>query len=370
MPSTHVNTSGNCERRMSQSSAKAIRAMLLAVLATCIVPAETAHARSLFWPHYGPWWRQHPPVRHKHRNRHQKPQSAAKEQVRDTPSGPLQIVVSIADQRIAVYDNGALIARSSVSTGVPRHPTPMGVFSVIAKKRWHRSNLYSDAPMPFMQRLTWSGIALHAGVLPGYPASHGCIRLKRDFAVRLWKLTRRGTRIIIAPDDVRPLEIANPRLFAAKPKTPSDPLRASAAGADSPMMTAVAVQSSSTPDADAQQLTDPKAPGSTWPAVAPAMVAPISVFVSRKLNRLFVRQGSTPLFDSPVTIQDPEEPLGTHVFTAMKFQDEGAATRWTVVTMPEKSRRTLRASDGHAPRSQIVETSSTSSSPDKANAAI
>ena len=108
---------------------------------------------------------------------------------------------------------------------MPRHPTPFGVFSVIGKKRWHRSNLYSAAPMPYMQRLTWSGIALHAGVVPGYPASHGCIRLKRDFAVRLWQLTRRGTRVIIAPDDIRPLEIANPRLFAAKPKASSGPLR-------------------------------------------------------------------------------------------------------------------------------------------------
>ena len=246
---------------MSESNVQAIRAMILAVLAICIVPAETAHARFQFRPHYGPWWSQHAPVRHKHRHRHKKPQSAKKEQARHTPNGPLQIVVSIADQRIAVYDNGALIARSSVSTGEPRHPTPMGVFSVIGKKRWHRSNLYSAAPMPYMQRLTWSGIALHAGVLPGYPASHGCIRLKRDFAVRLWQLTRRGTRIIIASHDTRPLEIANPRLFAAKPKAFSGPLGSSAASADNAMMTAAAVQPSLTPDADAQQVTDPQAPG-------------------------------------------------------------------------------------------------------------
>src|SRR3954468_24746616 len=103
---------------MSESRAKAIRAMALAVLAACIVPAETAHARFQFWPHYGPWWSGHAPARHKHRQRHKEPQSAKKEQARDAPHGPLQIVISIADQRIAVYDNGALIARSSVSTGV------------------------------------------------------------------------------------------------------------------------------------------------------------------------------------------------------------------------------------------------------------
>jgi lipoprotein-anchoring transpeptidase ErfK/SrfK len=105
------------------------------------------------------------------------------DQPKDAPRGPLEIIISIKDQRISVYDNGLLIERSSVSTGVPSHPTPLGVFSVISKKRWHRSNIYSAAPMPYMQRITWSGIALHAGVLPGYPASHGCIRLTDTFAV-------------------------------------------------------------------------------------------------------------------------------------------------------------------------------------------
>ena len=115
----------------------------------------------------------------------------------------------------------ALIARSSVSTGVQAHPTPLGVFTVISKERWHRSNIYSGAPMPNMQRITWSGIALHAGVVPGHPASHGCIRLPNDFAIRLWRLTRRGTRVIIARDDVRPVEIANSHLFVLKSKAAS-----------------------------------------------------------------------------------------------------------------------------------------------------
>ena len=134
--------------------------------------------------------------------------------------GPLQIIISIADQKISVYDDGTLIARSSVSTGVQGHPTPLGVFSVIGKELWHRSNIYSAAPMPYMQRITWSGIALHAGVLPGHPASHGCIRLAKDFAIRLWHLTKRGTRVIIAPNNVDPVQIASPRLFS-EPKTAS-----------------------------------------------------------------------------------------------------------------------------------------------------
>ena len=132
------------------------------------------------------------------------------------PKGPLQIIISIADQKISVYSADVLLARSAVSTGVQDHPTPMGVFTVIQKQRWHRSNLYSAAPMPFMQRITWSGVALHSGVLPGHPASHGCIRLTEEFAVRLWQLTKLGNRVIIAREDVAPVEISHPQLFARR----------------------------------------------------------------------------------------------------------------------------------------------------------
>src|SRR5437764_8743384 len=204
---------------MSAANVGSIRATVLAVLAVCILPVATAHARLLFWPQYGHWWGDHAPWRHSHRHGDAKPKLAEKDQAQDARNGPLQIIISIADQRISVYDDGALIARSSVSTGIPGHPTPLGVFSVISKQRWHRSNIYSAAPMPYMQRITWSGIALHAGVLPGHPASHGCIRLKHDFAIRLWHLTKRGTRVIIAHDDVQPVEITNPHLF--KPKAVS-----------------------------------------------------------------------------------------------------------------------------------------------------
>jgi hypothetical protein len=224
--------------------------------------------------------------------------------------------------------------------------------------------------MPYMQRITWSGIALHEGVVPGYPASHGCIRLKKDFAVRLWQLTRRGTRVIITADDIRPVDIANARLFAAKPKAASGSLESRLANADHAIIAAAAVDSPSTPDADGQQATDVAAPGSARAAVAPRKPASISVFVSRKLGRLFVRQGFTPLFDSPITVQDPEQPLGTHVFTAMRGEDEGVALRWTVISMPEKFPRTAHASKGRQPGNQIVETPPAPSSPDQANAAL
>ena len=212
-------------------------ATLLAVLTGYILPVETAHAQFPFGSQYRSWWSDHIPPRHKHQYR-TKSKSVKEAQPKDAPKGPLQIIMSIRDQRISVYDNGLLIARSSVSTGVPSHPTPLGVFSVISKQRWHRSNIYSAAPMPYMQRITWSGIALHAGVLPGYPASHGCIRLTDDFAVRLWDLTKRGTRVIIARDDVRPFEVTNPHLFVSKSTGVSPESQVAAVAADSITTTA------------------------------------------------------------------------------------------------------------------------------------
>ena len=134
------------------------------------------------------------------------------------PPGPLHIVISIKQQRMTLYANGQPFAQSPVSTGVPGHPTPQGVFSVIQKNLHHRSNIYSDAPMPYMQRITWSGVAMHEGKLPGYPASHGCIRLPREFAQRLWGITRIGARVIIAQDEVVPSAITHARLAALKPQ--------------------------------------------------------------------------------------------------------------------------------------------------------
>jgi hypothetical protein len=129
---------------------------------------------------------------------------------------PLFAVVSIADQRISVYGSAGLLARAPVSTGMRGHATPTGVFSIVQKRRWHTSNIYSGAPMPFMQRVTWSGIALHAGALPGYPASHGCIRLPGSFAQRLFKATEVGQRVIIAPSDAAPVAVVHANLPAPK----------------------------------------------------------------------------------------------------------------------------------------------------------
>lgn len=129
------------------------------------------------------------------------------------PQGPLVITVSIEKQRVKVYDSNGLFAEAAVSTGTRSHPTPSGVFSIIQKNKHHVSNLY-NASMPYMQRITWSGVAMHTGPLPGYAASHGCIRLPNEFAARLWTWTKMGTRVIVAPGEVAPNEIAHPKLIA------------------------------------------------------------------------------------------------------------------------------------------------------------
>ncbi|WP_404338261.1 L,D-transpeptidase family protein [Sphingomonas sp. MMS12-HWE2-04] len=133
-----------------------------------------------------------------------------------TAAAPVSIVIGIAEQRAYVFRGGRLIGATSVSTGSSGRETPTGEFTILQKKEFHRSNLYSDAPMPYMQRLTWDGIALHAGHLPGYPASHGCIRLPAKFAKQLYDLTALGGTVTIAeavydmPEIYAPLPSADP----------------------------------------------------------------------------------------------------------------------------------------------------------------
>jgi lipoprotein-anchoring transpeptidase ErfK/SrfK len=368
-------------------SAVSMRAALSVGLAVCLIPMGAAQAE-LFWPQYRSWegydnapfsqpdrslgngdyepFRQRPPRAHiKHESRpkadrqrtlhreESKPKAKTHEVAKPEPKtksgevakgepktktqevakGPLQIIISIADQRISVYDDGTLIARSSVSTGVPGHPTPLGVFSVIGKELWHRSNIYSAAPMPYMQRITWSGIALHAGVLPGHPASHGCIRLANDFAIRLWHLTKRGTRVIIARNDVHPVQIASPHLFS-KPKTAS-----SSQGHSVDAVAGKDILTLATSPAPLAQSAQSQGDQNLLPATGfgPRKKAvPITAFVSRKLSKIFVRQGFTPLFDVPIKIENPDEPLGTHVFTVLGLQNGGGSFRWNVVSMPDR----------------------------------
>lgn len=127
--------------------------------------------------------------------------------------GPVQIVISIPEQRGYVYQGGKLVTSTRVSTGKRGHATPKGVFSILQKNRRHYSNLYNSAPMPYMQRITWSGVALHEGHVPNYPASHGCIRLPRGFAKKLFSFTKQGAHVIVTHDNVVPTSITHANLM-------------------------------------------------------------------------------------------------------------------------------------------------------------
>jgi hypothetical protein len=333
-------------------------------------------------------------------------ENVSKEPFGDIPKGPLQIFVSINQQKLHLYSDGVHIADSSVATGVPSLPTPFGVFSVIQKQVFHRSNIYSNAPMPYMQRITWSGVALHEGENIGHPASHGCIRMPHDFAVRLFGVTKIGARVIIARDELKPIEFADPHLFVHTTKPPqiaaapataeslrtaqtidnsktTDVASADAAVPAKPGDLGLRVSQDGAPGADAVK-TDPAATdvpkadgpvaaGANVPAVAvpiqqtasagpdtiPPVVAkpedlvpmplskptevaqavsinksPIAIFVSRKEKKIYVRQNFEPLFDAAITIEHPEQPLGTHVFTAMEFMSDNVTLRCTAVSLP------------------------------------
>jgi lipoprotein-anchoring transpeptidase ErfK/SrfK len=401
------------------------------------------------------------------------------------PQGPLVIAISIRNQNLKVYDANGFFAESPISSGMAGHSTPMGVFSVIQKQKLHHSNIYSGAPMPFMQRITWSGIAIHAGVLPGYPASHGCIRMPMAFAVKMWGWTKMGARVVVVPGELGPASFSHPLLVtqkvvpqpvaAAEPKpdapsaiksdkasdagptaksataeqnlelrstvghdqksvmdAPSAPAplhdqtrtadagsspatkapitmsdasasvgqahadTAAATEAAAPEIKSAAADTANKADAKPDQTqtsgdaaspaasntdsTDtgaikaaPKADDAitaapTKPAVStsvpdakkdqarpsdaatpskPDPIAaavskhsgPISVFVSRKDSKLYVRQNFAPLFDVPVTIAPSDRPLGTHVFTAQVDGSDANVLHWSVVSLPAPVRR-------------------------------
>jgi hypothetical protein len=294
--------------------------------------------------------------------------------------------VSIADQRLTVYDKGQVVAHAPVSTGMAGHATPTGIFSVLQKETFHRSNIYSGAPMPFMQRITWSGIALHAGVLPGYPASHGCIRMPEEFAVRLYHLTQRGARVVIARHVTAPVPFENAHLLAfAKPLDRTASVTMSGVAAAEPTVktaeskTPVVMSDAVDPtaraviglapkagDLDVSSQPRPADPSAipTLPAlinpvpiiptqqVAPAVAAPatqdalepygperplrpgpITVFVSKKEGKVFVRKGFEQILAMPVTIAHPEAPLGTHILTAVTAKSDGATFEWVSMSL-------------------------------------
>jgi len=325
----------------------------------------------------------HPKARHQPSR---KPVVAEKKDVK--PQGPLIISISIVEQKLQLYDANGLFAESPVSTGMPGHPTPMGAFSVIQKQRYHRSNIYSGAPMPYMQRITWSGVAMHAGVLPGHPASHGCIRMPIAFAVKMWNWTRLGARVVITPGNISPESFSHALLATVKvPPQPAaegaktGPAAVAKSGQAAQTETAAiavpppAIEPRSsvgqdegarpasedmalapppqTRTADARNLpaatsatmTDAARDARPADAVRAAKLdligkhaGQLAVFVSRKDSKLYVRQNFSPVLDVPVTIAPDERPLGTHIFTARVDQDDANLLHWSVVSLPVPNR--------------------------------
>jgi lipoprotein-anchoring transpeptidase ErfK/SrfK len=307
----------------------------------------------------------------------QKDDKAAKESAADLASkakGVLTIVVSTGKQQLTVYSDGVPIARTRVLTGTPGHPTPHGVFSIIQKDKWHRSNIYDDAPMYYMQRITWSGVALHQGVVPDSPASPGCIRLPEAFAKQLWPITKIGVRVIVAQGDVSPSSVTHARLFkrriepiepiepkpepglssaevvesaykALQAKAPSTPAKANIGKPDSaldamayakpnpPASTSADVVRSAYDPFDFSNRRARSLPTGSTAEVRPLRAGPISVFISRREGKLFVRKGFDAIYTAPVTFEQPDRPLGTHVFTAFALNDDDTA-RWNVITIP------------------------------------
>src|SRR4051812_36365682 len=207
-------------RRISIANIAHERFWQIAVLmAAGIGAASPADAALYYWQDYDPGYYRPSPTVQPRRQKVRRPAAkteASEKEAGAKPQGPLIIAVSIDQQKVRIYDSRGLFAESPVSTGMKGHSTPMGVFSVIQKHKFHHSNIYSGAPMPYMQRITWSGVAMHAGVLPGYPASHGCIRMPMAFAMKMWNWTRMGARVVVTPGEITPANFAHPLLVAQK----------------------------------------------------------------------------------------------------------------------------------------------------------
>jgi hypothetical protein len=341
---------------------------------------------------------------------------------------PIMAIVSIKSQKVTFYDADGWILRAPVSTGTTGRETPAGVFALIEKDKDHHSSMYDDAWMPNMQRITWNGIALHGGPLPGYAASHGCVRMPYGFAEKLFDKTRIGMRVIISPIDAEPLEFFHPALFmpkadaiaaapgraetlareAAEAARSADEAKKAAATAareaasvsaslrkleqlkrraDAELAFAdKALAAGKTDEAKARaedlkqkaaakaaelatQLDTAKADATSKPAAAAAAkdaakvaqtkkadtaraandaklaLEPVSVYISRATQKLYVRRdthkpapdGGGEVFDAtievPVTIRNPDKPIGTHVFTAMAPNEAGL--RWSAVTIDD-----------------------------------
>jgi hypothetical protein len=214
------------------------------------------------------------------------------------------VVVSLPEQRVFVYRNGVRIGVATASTGKKGHRTPTGVFTILNKDKHHRSKTYNNAPMPYSERLTWDGVALHAGGLPGYPSSHGCVHLPSEFARLLFDITHKGTTVVIAGETTAPRSVAHPTALA-----PVD-----------------AASGTPRPDHDltgSEQF--------RWqPEASPT--GPLTLVASGADRRLLVLRNGVEIGRVRIDIDNPGKPLGTHAYTVLR--DNSGQTRWSVVGLP------------------------------------
>ncbi|WP_296104210.1 L,D-transpeptidase family protein [uncultured Agrobacterium sp.] len=323
----------------------------------------------------------------------------------------LQVVVSKNEQTLSLYEDGNVIATSRVSTGKSGHETPSGIFSILDKRKYHESNIYSAAPMPFMQRLTWSGIALHEGHVPNYPASHGCIRLPAKFAKSLYGMTGRGVHVIVSSKDVALRRIDHPALLqpksadegrlladvemrpatfdtslklvevAVNEKTSSVPASVTQRKSiGAPLRVLITRRGDREKTMDVQRLltslgfdagaADGYAGQMTINAVngykrwkgmkttGPLLTAEFvdAVYASAGADtpadgQLMVRQNFKPLFEAPIHIKDPQVALGTHFFEVIDIDGEKA--EWNGLTLenhlPNAARKRLGINVSDAP---------------------
>jgi hypothetical protein len=216
-----------------------------------------------------------------------------------SPRGPVVIVVSLPEQLVHVYRNGVTIGISTCSTGKPGNRTPTGVFTILQKREEHYSSTYNNAPMPNMQRLTWKGVALHAGNLPGYPASHGCIRLPTNFSKLVFSVTQLGTPVIIADQKTALSSVVRPDLIL-----PND-------------VAEIAQK------AKAKTATS----GKTSRNEKTAKVT--SVLVSGADRKAYLMVDGQVTFETPISVFDAGKPLGTHLFSLIGPSPDGHSLKWS-----------------------------------------
>jgi L,D-transpeptidase catalytic domain len=223
------------------------------------------------------------------------------------PTGPIVVVVSLTEQLAYVYRNGLLIGYSTVSTGKSGFATPTGVFTTLQKEKEHYSSLYHNAAMPDTQRLTWGGVSLHAGGLPGYPSSHGCVHLPSAFAALLYDASPLGMTVVICSDSQAPVAETHPSFLSPVDAKTGKPV-------ENPQL----------------------APGQEFrwePDKSPT--GPVSVLLSGADQRLFVYRNGVEIGRSRITVNDPEKPLGIHVFVVTQpAGPNGERPKWVGLSIP------------------------------------